>query len=302
MTKKGTFCALLFLLIFLVSPPYTVKADSLKNDEIILEFPAPLRGAAQEIYEIYPAIKADLEETLGWRLDFRPTVLITKDRRAFQGRAVSHLIVAYAVPGRNLIVIDYSKINAHPFAVEVTLKHELSHLLLHHYIPGENLPKWLDEGISQSVSGGVAEILLGERGGALKQAVLSKNFISIRQMTVSFPDDEKGLLLAYEESKSIVEYIQRQFGPEAIRKVLRLLKTGEGGDAAILKGLSIPLDELERRWHRDLRENITWLVYISNNIYLLLFFLAGLVTIVGFIRLLRRKRAYVDDEDEMTDL
>ena len=289
------------LLVSMHGPLAAVKADTLRREAIIVKFDTPLQGAAEEVAEIYPTIKSEIENTFGWKLDFRPTVIITKNKGAFQKAGSSPLIVAYAVPRKNLIVIDYSKMHTHPFTVEITLKHELSHLLLHHHIRGNHLPKWLDEGLAQWASGGIAEIMTGEKHAALHQAALSNRLIPLSDLSRTFPEDEKGLLLAYEESKAMVEYIDGEFGSQGLLTVLRYLKEGEEIGLAVRKGLSISLDELELKWHRKIKKRMTWLTYISNNLYTFLFFTTGLVTIYGFIRLMQRKRAYKDEDDDWLD-
>ena len=301
MLNTKTLFILWVLLVSMHGPPAAVKADTLQHEAIIVTFDPPLRRAAEEVEEIYPMIKSELENTFGWKIDFRPTVVITKDKGAFQRTGSSPLIVAYAVPRKNLVVIDYSKMHTHPFTVGITLKHELSHLLLHHHIQGNNLPKWLDEGLAQWASGGIAEILTGKKQAALHRAALSDRLIRLSDLSRTFPKDEKGLLLAYEESKSVVEYIHGKFGSQGILTVLRHLKAGKEIDFAVRKGLSISLDELELNWHRKIKKRMTWLTYISNNLYTFLFFATGLVTIYGFIRLLQKKRAYKDEDDEWWD-
>jgi hypothetical protein len=73
--------------------------------------------AAEEAADIYPALKRGLEKTLEWRVHFRPTVLLIKESKAFQGAAGNALIVAFAIPQRNLIMIDYSKMRTHLFSI-----------------------------------------------------------------------------------------------------------------------------------------------------------------------------------------
>jgi hypothetical protein len=58
------------------------------------------------------------------------------------------------------------------------------------------------------------------------------------------------------------------------------------------------LDELESRWHHHLRRRITWVAYLINHLYEILFFLAAMAMIYGFIRVLKKKRAYRDEEEE----
>ena len=76
------------------------------------------------------------------------------------------------------------------------------------------------------------------------------------------------------------------------------MKQGEDVDSAVLKALSIPLGELEQRWHHSLRQKITWFAYLSYHIYEILFALGALITIYAFIRLIIRKRAYMKEEED----
>ncbi|MEC4685988.1 MAG: peptidase MA family metallohydrolase [Nitrospirota bacterium] len=291
----------LFIILIIPSPPLyaeQIELGIIQNSELIVQFEKPLKNAAKEVETIYPDIKAELEKTLGWRVTFRPTVVLIKDSKTFRKMAGNNQFVAFAVPRKNLIVIDYSKMKTHPFTLEITLRHELCHLLLHHYIREGNLPRWLDEGVSQWVSGGMAEIIMDTRRSPLKDAVLSGRFIPISALTAGFPKDKKSLLLAYEESKSIVEYMGRKYGSNGVLEVLNNLRDGDNVDAAIQKALKIPVQELEIKWHNQLKKRITWFTYLSSNLYEILFFLAALITVAGFIKLLMRKRNYKDEEEE----
>ncbi len=287
----------LFILPFFKSS-YAEQLAILQTEDVIVRFEPSLRAAAEEVADIYPALKAELEESIGWSLDFRPAILLIKDEISFQKIANSNLIVAYAVPDKNLIVIDYSRMNTGPFTLGITMEHEMCHLLLHHHIQGDNLPKWLDEGVCQWVSNGIAEIIMKRRSSVLLGATLSGRHIRLEDLRERFPDDGKLLLLAYEESKSLVEYIIRKFGRNRLLQVLDQLKNGDEVYTAFPKVLSISLDELEHNWHSYLRKRNTWFTYISRNFYGILFFLSALAAIYGFIRLARKKRDYRDDDDE----
>ena len=105
-------------------------------------------------------LKSRLEKTFSWRLDSRASIVLIKDRKNFVNIAESPLTVAFAVPSKNLIVIDCSSVTAHPLSLELTLKHEMCHLLLHSNIKGGGLPRWLDEGTCQWVSGGFVDIII----------------------------------------------------------------------------------------------------------------------------------------------
>lgn len=294
------FALVLTIALFMIIPEFlhAAQRSALREKDVIVLFEEPLRIPAEEVASLYPVLKKELEHTLTWRVNFRPTIVLIKERETFQRTAGSDLIVAFAIPERNLMVIDHSKMRTHPFSIETTLKHELCHLLLHDHISKDNLPRWLDEGVCQWLSDGIAEIIMSQKKSVLDEAILSGRYISIRALTSRFPRDKRFLMLAYEESKSLVEYMISSFGKEGVVSVLNSLKDGAEMDVAISQGLSISLDELEERWHLHMKRKITWATYLINHLYEILFFLAALAVIYGFIRRLKKKRAYRDEEEE----
>jgi len=102
-----------------------------------------------------------------WPIGFHTTyVLLTEG--GLEQMAGTRRIVALAIPAQNLILLDLSKMARHTFVLETTMKHELCHLLLHSYIHGTLLPKWLDEGVCQWASNGMAEIIMEPKSSSLK--------------------------------------------------------------------------------------------------------------------------------------
>jgi hypothetical protein len=287
-----------FLFVIFHGDLHAAQRGTLQDNGVIVVFDEPLRVAAEEVASLYPVLKKDLENRLARPVNFRPTVVLVKESETFKRMAGTSHIVAFAIPEKNLMVIDYSKMRIDPFSIETTMKHELCHLLLHNHIKAGNMPKWLDEGICQWVSDGISEIIMNRKSSVLDEAILSGRYISIRALTGRFPRDERYLVLAYEESKSLVEYITSAFGEEALLSVLNDLEKGVEVDQALLRSLSISLDELESRWHHHLRRKITWVTYLINHLYEILFFLAAMAMIYGFIRGWMKKRAYRDMEEE----
>jgi hypothetical protein len=295
MARKELFLLVIFFVLFHPSL-HAEQASVIQTDEIVVVFEEPLRFVANEAVNIFPTIKSDLESSLNWTLDFRPTLVLTTNRERFEEMTGSGVVVAYAVPQRKLMVIDYTKMNTAPFSLGTIMKHELCHLFLHNRVKNGRLPRWLDEGISQLASDGIAEIMMSRKGSILDKAVLSNKLLSMKRLSQSFPRDKESLLLSYEESKSFVEFINHEFGRERILDLLGHLQEGSEIDGAVLKSFSIPFDELERRWHTYLRKKITWFTYLANNLYTILFFLAALITIAGFVRMMIKKRRYGEDE------
>ena len=270
-----------------------------QNDDIMVIYQPQLDRAAEEILRVYPNIRQELIEFFGWDLDIRPQVVLVADTVTFHKLSRSKHYVAYALPARNLIVIDYSKMNIHPFTLNTTLKHELCHLMLHRHIPNGHLPKWLDEGVCQWVSDGIGEILINKDWSGLDTAVMTGQIIPLRRLTEYFPGDKASLMLSYEQSKSVVSFIDRQYGYNAIMETLDFLRHGETVETALLSSLELTLTQLENQWRDHLESTPRWLVFLANHIYAILFFLAAVLTFFGFIRLLlKRKKVYEKWEAE----
>jgi hypothetical protein len=270
----------------------------IETGSLAILFDESLSRGAKEALEIYPGIKEDLEKTLKQKISFRPTVVLIKDTEVFRKMTDSSLTVAFAVPERNVIVIDYSRMNIDPFTIALTMKHELCHLLLHQIAKQGMIPRWLGEGIAQWVSAGIPEIMISSKRSRLNEAILSGKSLDMRALAESFPRDEESLYLAYEASKSMVAYMIEKFGMEGMIRILDRIKQGEEWETAISLALSIPFVELQKNWREDLKKKLTWYTYLINNLYEILFFLAALAALIGFVRAYLKKRAYMRQGEE----
>lgn len=272
--------------------------QQMQSGDAVIIFPPPLQAKAERLRGILPELKRELEEKLQlqWHTDLKPAVFLMEDQKKFEKLTGNPYISAFAVPAKQIIVMDCSRVNIRPLTLETTLKHELGHLLLHYHIP--DIPKWLDEGICQWASDGISELMTDKQGDLLRSAHISGNLLRLQDLESRFPHSRNGLLLAYEQSKSFTEYIVREFGAKALINILAYLKRGEGVDRAVEKSLHFSLKETEERWHEHLRESGTWLIWFSVHIYEILFFLTALATVFGFVRLMIRKKNYPDTEED----
>jgi hypothetical protein len=295
------FMGCLILSVVLLEPPMGFPAQGasqLKNDTLLIVFDKPLQDPAQQLFKRYASIKGDIEETLRWKITFRPKVILMGNHNTFQRLAPSRLVVAYARPEKALIVIDYTKITRKPFSLESVMKHELCHLLLHDRIRTPNLPRWLDEGVAQWVSNGIAEVLIQQRHSLLDEAIVSGRYLPMKSLIFTFPEDKRSLHLAYEESRRFVEYIVRRHGADGLLSILNRLEAGADLDAAVLRGLSVTFMDLENDWYQSLQRHSNWLAFLSNHLYEILFFVSALLLIVGFAKRIIRQRHYFQEEAE----
>ena len=295
----ASLCALVIWLSAFV-PLHADSQGIIEGSGLTVQYDEPLGNAALEVIELYPRIKHELEGILGWEIDFKPSILLIRENLRFQDITGNPYIIAFAIPGKRLIVIDYSKMNISPFTLEVTLKHEMCHVLLGSNISDERLPRWLNEGFCQWVTGGIAELMIDDRQPSLSKASLSHRLIPLTLLSRNFPGDKNQLILAYEESKSVVDYMVTKYSRSGVVKILGYLRDGDTIDEATGKSLSLTLDELEKRWTQYLQGKVTWIGYLAANIYTILLFVAAMLACAGFVRVLmkRRRRALIPDEED----
>jgi hypothetical protein len=293
--------ALLFASLLLILAPAAAPCAArrlIDGDDLSVIFDEGLSAAAEETARVYPSIKADLEKTIGWKVSFKPGIVLIKDNETFGQMAGNSLIAGYALPDKRLMVIDYSRMKTDPFTLEETIKHELCHLLLHDYIPEGNLPRWLDEGVAQWASGGLADIFL-EKSSVLDEAFRQGRMIGFNSISEGFPDDPDLLRLAYAQSRDFVEYLMKERQTAGLLALLGYLREGDSIDPAMRKIFSLSLDGMEKQWHGQLEKEATWISALINSLYDILFFLSALALVYGFIRVWRRKKRMLDEyEDE----
>jgi hypothetical protein len=279
-------------------PAYALSAetDEIRTGKVKVVYEKSMAKAAEEVASVYPYVRDRIAETFGREIRFESEVVLTRNREAFRKVTGSDKILAFAVPGQNLIVLDVTRVYTKPFTLETTLRHELCHLLLHHNIERDSLPRWIDEGVCQWASGGIAELM--SEGGKMRltAAAVSDRLIPLSQLE-RFPRDDDGLLLAYEESKSFVEFVIREYGKDSMLTLLGDIQDGMTIDESTQKRFSMTLHELEKNWGAQLKRKSMWFSYLSNNLYAVLFLFAALLTVYGFLRFLKKKREYVDEEE-----
>jgi hypothetical protein len=291
----------MFLIGIYASPVFSESFEfkSYEGEGVTVKYEQSLKPVVKKVARIYPKIKSDLERKLSLEVTFQPTVFLISNAPAFrQLSGGNELITAFAISRNNTIVIDYSKMEKTPFDLELTVKHELCHLLLRNFIQKNHLPRWLNEGISQWVSEGVTDIINPDGSKIFKQAVLSNNFLALKDISLSFPRRKELFILSYEESKSFIDYLENRYGEDKLIAILYELQKGNDIENTFSSVLSVDLARLEKDWHRHLRRKYTWVRYISDNIYWLLFFTGAIITVIGYLHLRRRMRKYREEEEE----
>ena len=287
---------ILFLILYFPIPAHAAGFDIIKTDEATIKYDKGLAGVSNEIARLIPILKAELQKRTGLHFNFYFKIMIYGHREAFRSLVDNEMIAAFAIPGQDLIVLDQTQFRYDSLTIRLIVMHEMCHLLLHKNIAGNNLQRWFDEGVSQWVSEGINEIVLPRSTDALKRAYISNTLLPFSMISESLPSDPVKLILTYEQSRSMVDYIGQRYGADSIRGIILRLSSGVGFDDSVRDELGAEFTEIEKNWKKDKGTQYTWLAYTSNQFYLILFFIAAFLTIYGFIRLRKRMRDYKDED------
>jgi hypothetical protein len=279
-----------------------VQADLVIQTPLVrVVHPPALKARAVQIAELSPAIIRSLEARLGLPFDLQPTVVPAPDRATFHRLGGREWFTAFALPRKQLVVLDMSRLRQSSDDLYATLKHEYAHLLLHRAIDRRRLPRWLDEGVAQWASDGLSEYLPVARRPLLPQAASTGRLFFLDELADRFPNDAQSLQLAYEQSRSFVNYLVRLYGADALPSLLQSLAAGAAPWEAFEEVFGVSLVAAEDDWRSNLHSPGFWLANLAGHIYGVLFFLAAMATVLAYLRFRHRKRHYRDGEDDDPD-
>lgn len=270
----------------------------LATDDVRVIYDAGRQTIAARIADVSPVLFRELEAATGLAVDFRPTVIPASRRSDFRRMGGPDAVVGFALPERGQVVLDLSWFDAQPAFFRPVLKHEYVHLLLHRHIAPDDLPRWLDEGIAQQLSDGLSEYLPGRSQMVLGKAFAADRVLPLSVLEMRFPGDAFGRQLAYEQSRSIVAYMVQRYGDHFLRALVTRMADGAPVGKAFRALSGMALSDFEADWRQRQMAPLSWMGRIAGHVYGLLFFVAALATLIGYVRHRRRRRAYDAEEDD----
>ena len=126
------------------------------------------------------------------------------------------------------------------------IPHELTHLMT--FVAAspnyDAVPRWLDEGLATLNEGepNSTQVL------AVQDALAKNKLIPIESLCGAFPADASAALLAYGESRYIVQQIINEYGSAGIQALLAAYRDGATCSGGVERALNITLPELELKW------------------------------------------------------
>ncbi len=292
-----------FLCVFCTAEDQAHAQEKLRDsrEKLLLIYDPSLRDTAARIHQSYPTIKRELESLLHMSLVSEARVVLMEDRETFQSLSGSPFTRAFAVPRQDLIVMHVPS-GMQWVTLRDVFKHELCHLLLHENISDHLLPRWLDEGICQWVSGSLGEIIAGSEPSATHLLTVTHKPFPFHALERSFPRERIPMLIAYHQSRKFVEYLSSTYGSGSVVELLLHLERGANVETAMLRVYGAGLEELEGEWHGELRSHHAVFVWLSRHIHHIIFALLPVfVVVVVLIRGLKRRRMDEEEEEEEGD-
>jgi hypothetical protein len=131
------------------------------------------------------------------------------------------------------------------------IPHELTHLMT--FVAAspnyEAVPRWLDEGLATSNEGdpNSTQVL------AVQDALAKNKLIPIESLCGAFPADASAALLAYGESRYIVQQIINEYGSAGVQALLAAYRDGATCSGGVERALNITLPALELKWRGALQ-------------------------------------------------
>jgi hypothetical protein len=128
--------------------------------------------------------------------------------------------------------------------------HELTHLVIHQATknPYGDMPRWLDEGLAV-YNEGEAE---PDSIAAVEEAVRDNKLMTVQTISSSFPADTMEARLAYAQSRSLVEFIIKHYGPDALKNLLSIFAEGSTYDDALKQALKVDTRGLDNAWRESI--------------------------------------------------
>jgi len=213
-------------------------------------------------------------------------VYICEDQESFQqfaGPLTAASIVGVANPDTDVIALKSPSFAPPQSDYIGTVRHELVHILLHHNVNTDNVPRWLNEGIAMTVS--------GENRWSSRSHVafmyLNGRTLSYRSLEASFlePGQELEFGDAYAQAMSMTQYLQKQLGEEQFWEFVYSLNDRSFGVAVEAELGLIPHD-FALAWAASLGWTALVFSLVSG---VSLFQIMALLTIAAYLR--RRRQA-----------
>ena len=266
----------IFILLF-----SAILSGEVSSERFIVRFGEGDEKLALEVLRLATGAREKVIETLGFAPEEKVVIFLAEgDDNFFEiQQGVPKWAVGTAYPEKKKIFLRHpDNIILRYTGLKRLITHEYTHIALGEAAGGLRVPRWLNEGLASYVG--------GERGFSayttIAMASLTGSLIPLADLKNSFPDGSGRAELAYAESYSFVSYLEKRYGPGALRRLLsQFFKTGNIQDATI-SAFGRELAAIEAEWMQRIKRRYNWIFIFSGGLGL--WFIMTLIFIAGYIR------------------
>jgi len=303
--------ASLFILILAVATTlahgqnYAVTpGQSHQTAHFIIHYPRPLKGFARSMAGIVEVAFVAICNQMAVKPFRSNTIYICdsdRDFEQFHPSVGESWVLGFAVPMKRKIVVrspSLAKTSREQFIK--TLKHEVSHLVLHHAV-GKNyklLPRWFDEGMAM-LNAGQWEWL---DSWALFRMVIFSEPIPFSALHDAFPTGATGARLAYAQSYNFCLFLQTTLKRRRFEALIAGMREGVPLEAQLTRLFGVPFARIQKAWYEKVRDKYGVYPFLTSaGIF---WFLVTLLMLIAYIRKRRAAKerlAEMQAEDEFVD-
>ena len=300
MLKSGKIAILTLFIVTCIRPVIGSEQTTHRaygNYEFI--YPKPDSILVDKLFETIRIPLQHIEWFFGNPPGSRLTIYVTKsdgDFRKYSRYAVPEWSQAVAFPNQRLIVLRLSSAEEIKESPRILL-HELVHIILAERIPDWRVPRWLNEGLAQYLSG---ERLDLQKKIALSNGLSAKKIVPLSAIDSVLSFSAPMARLAYLEALSAVEYFVNRHGEQTFSRLVRNYANNHSLNRAFKQTVGYDFIDFELDWFEDLHKKYRWLVVL--NLDNLLWITMGLLAILAIIVIRYRNRKKINSWDEEEDI
>jgi len=243
-----------------------------------------------------------LSRELGVELVDTVSVFITPSKKVFRqlvGDNFPQWSDGVATPLRNIIILKSARWMPPETNNNAIAVHELTHIFVNRATHGKPIPRWFNEGLAVYYS--------GEKGFAsgtlVSKALITNSIISLSDIDEVLQFHANKAQLAYQQSYLAVVFLFRNYGKEAVKKILAEVANGISFNQAFIDVLDADVWEFEEQWYQYIKRKYRWHFLVEFENYL--WVLALVLFLVGFVLMRRRNKKTIQrwqEEDDITEL
>ena len=230
----------------------------IKSEHFDIYHPRDAYEIAEFTAETAEKALIDIQKSWGYKLQGRITFVVYPNHNSFQATNVGSGSPSESTGGfteflKNRVVLPFQ--GSYAF-FRHTIHHELTHAVMLRMLFGEGmqsilsglsrmpLPLWFIEGLAeyQSSYGWTNEADL-----YIRDAVINDYLPDINRVSGYF---------YYKGGQSMLYYLDQRYGEEKVGELLKRIRSHRDFNRAVKATLGVDVEELSKRWHRDLKRDI----------------------------------------------